>query len=109
MQQTMNPIIERANGWTEVILDGDCGFDRFYTAAEILQNNFHLTFTNKLNDLDTLYWDFVYRECKLVLFYNIYEGITIFPGAMKDATQEDNDRAVEIGTLLYQKLISLTP
>jgi len=103
----MKPKFEKQKGWTEVIIDNDCEFDKFYKIAEVLQTNFNLTFTNKLNDFDTLYWDFDYKHSSLVLFYNIYEGTTVFPKAFKDSTQTDNESAVEIGTLLFQALIDL--
>lgn len=102
----MNPTSDLTKGWTEVIIDNDCESETFYMAAEILQSHFMVTFTNKLNNPDTMYWDFEFKDSKLVFFYNIYEGTTIFPRGFKDSTQEDNDAAVEIGTLLYQKINS---
>jgi hypothetical protein len=103
----MKPKLEKQKGWTEVIIDDDCEFNKFYKAAEVLQTNFNLTFTKKLDDFDSLYWDFNYKQDQLVLFYNIYEGTTIFPKGFKASTQSENESAVEIGTLLFQALIEL--
>ncbi|WP_066839545.1 hypothetical protein [Rufibacter ruber] len=103
----MKPKIETEKGWTEVVIDDDCEFEKFYRAADILQNKFNIAFTNKLNDFDSLYWDFIYKEKSLTLFYNIYEGVTVFPKAYKDSTQSDNQFAKEIGNRLFEALIDL--
>ena len=103
----MKPKLETDKGWTEAIIDDDCEFEKFYTVADVLSNNFNLTFSNKLNEFDTLYWDFEYKGSELVLHYNIYLGISIFPKAFKSATETDNLSVVEISTLLFQKLIDL--
>ncbi len=103
----MNLKFETNKGWTESIIDDDCEYDKFYRVADILQNEIGLTFTKKLDDFDTLYWDFDFKGSKLVHFYNIYEGTTIFPRAFKDATETDNQRVIEIGELVFQKLIDL--
>ena len=103
----MKPKIETEKGWTEAIIDDDCEFSKFYSVADLLSSEFNLTFSNKLNDFDTLYWDFEYKGNDLVLHYNIYLGISIFPRAFKSATQTDNESVVEISSLLLQKLNDL--
>ncbi|MBE9577245.1 hypothetical protein [Flavobacterium proteolyticum] len=100
----MKPKIVTEKGWTEATIDDDCEFSKFYAVADLLSNEFNLTFSNKLNDFDTLYWDFEYKGNNLVLHYNIYLGISIFPRAFKSATQTDNELVLEISTLLFQKL-----
>lgn len=100
----MKPIIETEKGWTEAIIDNDCEFTKFYSVAECLSSEFNLVFYNKLKDLDTIFWDFKYKSCDLVLNYNIYIGISIFPKAFKLASQTDNEAVVEIASLLLQKL-----
>ncbi len=105
--ETMKPKLETEKGWTEAIIDDDCEFSKFYTAADLLSSDFNLTFSNKLNDFGTLYWDFEYKGNDLILHYNIYLGITIFPRAFKSATQTENESVVEISTLLFRKLIDL--
>jgi hypothetical protein len=100
----MKPKIETEKGFTEAIIDDDCEFSKFYKVANLLSSEFNLTFSNKLNDFDTLHWDFEYKGNDLVLHYNIYLGISIFPRAFKSATPTDNESVVEISTLLLQKL-----
>ncbi len=103
----MKPQINTTAGWTELVIDDDCEFDKFYRTAKLLKTEFKLRFISKIDDYDTLYWDFKYKTNKLVLHYNIYLGISIFPLALKKATESDNASVIEIGTLLFQKLIDI--
>ena len=93
--------------WTEAIIDDDCEFSKFYTVADLVLNDLNLTFSNQLNDFDTLYWDFCYKGQDLVLHYTIYSGISIFPKALESATPADNESVLEISTLLFQKISDL--
>jgi hypothetical protein len=99
--------IETEKGWTEAIIDDNCESNKFYKVADLLSSEFNLAFSNKLNDFDRLYWDFEYKGNNLVLHYNIYLGISIFPRAFKSATQKENESVLEISTLLFQKLFDL--
>lgn len=102
----MNPKIEIDKGWTEAIIDDDCEFGKFYKVADILSNDFNIVFSKKVDDFDTLYWEFNYQGNKLVFHYNVYIGISIFPKEFKSATSTNNQAVVEISTLLFQKLIN---
>jgi hypothetical protein len=97
-------LIETNKGWNEAIVDDNCGFDRFYKAAEILEKNFDIKFSDQLDDFDSLYWDFNYKGSALVLHYHIYCGVSIFPKKFKLATPDDNETVIEIGTLLIKAL-----
>jgi hypothetical protein len=97
-------LIETNKGWNEAIVDDNCGFDRFYQAAEILEKNFDIKFSDQLDDFDSLYWDFNYKGSALVLHYHIYCGVSIFPKKFKLATPDDNETVIEIGTLLIKAL-----
>lgn len=97
--------LETDKGWTEAIIDEGCEFEKFYSVANVLSNHFNLTFSNKLDDFDTLYWDFEYNGTKLVLHYNIYLGISIFPKTLKSANEKDNSSVIEISTSLSLRLI----
>ncbi len=101
----MKPQLNTEKGWTEAIIDDDCQLSRFYSIANLLSGSFNLTFSNKLNDLDSVYWDFEYKGNRLALHYNVYLGVSIFPTAFKSATQTENEAVVEISTMLYHKLI----
>jgi hypothetical protein len=101
----MNPKIEIEKGWTEAIIDDDCEFGKFYKVADILSNDFNVVFSKKVDDFDTLYWEFSYQGSDLVLHYNVYLGISIFPKAFKLATKENSKTVIAISSLLFQKII----
>ena len=100
----MGIMIETDKGWTEVILDDNCNYNKFYLAAVILEKDFQIEFSDKLDDFDSLYWEFTYKESALMLHYNIYFGVRIFPKAFQLATPVDNESVIEIGELLFDKL-----
>ena len=92
--------IETNRGFTEAVLNDNCDFDEFYKIAAILKSILETDFTNKLNDFDTLYWDFKYKDTLLTLHYNIYLGVSIFPNALRDATSLENRNVLEVSKLL---------
>jgi hypothetical protein len=98
-------MINVERGWTEVAINSNCEFNDFYTIANVLETVFNLTFNQNLNDFNSItYYDFEYQGSKLVIHYNIYLGVSIFPAALKNATVEDNDMTIEISSLLVKEL-----
>ena len=77
-------------GCTEAVIAENCGFDKFYKVADLLVERMKISFTNKIDDSDTSYWDFLFRGHKLTLHYNIYDGVSIFPRNWKDAMKKDD-------------------
>ena len=98
--------IHTNDGWTELIVDRDCGYNKFYAVADILQTEFSLTFTQKLNDLESSYWDFQFKGCELTLHYHVQAWLSIFPVAVKKASDADNKSVAELGDLLSQYFIN---
>lgn len=92
-------------GCTEAIIDDDCGLKRFYEVANILSDDLEINFTRKEDDFDTLTWDFLYRGHILTLHYNIYTGISIYPGKFREAPRKDNDAVIEVAKFLEKKLL----
>jgi hypothetical protein len=101
----MIPQLNIEKGWTEVIIDSNCEFQKFWKTACILEEHLNRNFTTKLSHFDVDYWDFSYKKSNLVLHYNTYLGISIFPQACQDATPADNEATIEIGTLLFHNLL----
>ena len=83
-----------------MIIDDNCGYDKFYATADILQTVFNLTFTEKLDGLDASYWDFEFNGCCLTLHYHVQAGLSIFPGSFKEASDADNKNVMEIDNML---------
>ena|ERR1700733_4978063 len=92
--------INSREGWTELIIDDNCEYDNFYLVANILQTDFGLVFTQKLNDLDSSYWDFKYKGCALTLHYHMMTWVSIFPTAFKEASKADNEAVMKLHALL---------
>jgi len=90
-------------GWTEAIIASNCGFDKFYSAAKILENTFDVNFINKLDGLDSLYWDFIIDKKRLTLHFDTFAGVSIFPTNLKDATDEENAAILDIGKNLFDQ------
>jgi molybdenum cofactor cytidylyltransferase len=92
--------VNNSKGWTEAIVVENCPVQEFLKIAGILQISLNISFQNKLSDTDSIYWDFIYKEKELTLHYNTYDGISIFPKALKNATNSDNQIVLD----LFEKL-----
>ena len=99
--------IDTSKGWTEVVIDDDCSFDKFYPVADILETRFEVSFIKKLNGPDTLYWDFDYEGLQLTLHYNIYLGVSICATALADASAAANDAVLKFGSLLFEEVADI--
>ena len=93
-------------GWTEAVIDDNCDYEKFYQATELLKKDLQIEFFLKLNDFDSFYWDFKYKGSELTLHYNIYMGISVLPKAFTLASEDDNEKVIEIGKFLFEKLNS---
>jgi len=92
------------NVWTYFIIEEDCNIDVFYYAAGILITHLKVDFNNKLNDFDTIYWDFQFDNTVMTLHYNIYLGLSLFPTRLREASRADNVAVLQIGQVLKQLL-----
>jgi hypothetical protein len=68
--------IDNSKGWTEAIIDENCSIDNFKKIASILHTTLGISFTNKISDTDSSYWDFTYKEKELTLHFNVYVGVS---------------------------------
>ncbi len=98
-------IIRTDFGCTEAVMEGDCGLKEFYKISDILIADLGIKFITKLDDFDSLAWDFNYKGHTLSLHYNIYTGISIYPRKFRDAQKEDNETVVEVAEFLETKLL----
>ena len=92
-------------GCTEAVIEDDCGLKRFYEVANILSDDLKINFQNKLDDFDSLMWDFSYQGYALTLHYNIYTGISIYPRKFREALKKENEAVVEVASYLDKKLM----
>jgi hypothetical protein len=90
----------RLNNVTELVINDSCGYDYFYSFADKLSKTLSIKYTNKLDDYDSLFWDFKYDSTKLVLHYNIYLGVSIYHSKGNQASQEENETLNAIKNIL---------
>jgi hypothetical protein len=100
----MNLTLRNDYGCTEAVIDENCGFDKFYGVAGLLADKLQVQFTNKIDDLDTSYWDFNYNGHKLTLHYKIYDGVSILPVRLRQAAAKDNEAIKELAGVLEDHL-----
>jgi hypothetical protein len=91
-------------GCTEAIIDDDCGIKKFYEIASILTDNLDIKFKVTADEADTQLWHFPYNKNVLSLHYNVYTGISIFPGKFREASKQENEAVVEIARQLEKIL-----
>ena len=93
-------------GCTEAVISDDGGLKQFYHVADILSQDFKISFSNKEDDFDTIDWEFKFKGHNLTLHYNIYNGISIFPTKTRDALHKDNRAVVELAGVLENRLFN---
>ncbi len=100
----MCPVLLTHDGFTEAVIDEDGGLKRFYEVANLLSEELKIRFSSKLDDFDSLIWDFKYKGQPLTLHYNIYTGICLYPKQAKLAIDRDNKAVAEVAHFLESKL-----
>ncbi|MFT4022964.1 MAG: DUF3630 family protein [Flavihumibacter sp.] len=101
----MCPVLHTHEGFTEAVIDEDGGLKRFYQVANLLSDELKIRFSSKLDDFDSLIWDFKYKGQPLTLHYNIYTGICLYPKQTKMAIDRDNKAVAELAHFLESKLL----
>ncbi|HEY8398208.1 MAG TPA: hypothetical protein VIK80_09720 [Flavihumibacter sp.] len=100
----MPPLFQTHDGFTEAIIDEDGGLKRFYEVANLLSSELNIRFDQKLDDIETLTWDFRFKGQPLSLYYNIYTGICLYPQSTTQAAKRNNQAVAEIAHFLESKL-----
>jgi len=90
-------------GGTEAVIDDNCGITKFYAIANTLAEHLHIKFMNKVDDAETLDWDFKYKDQFLTLHYNIFNGVSIFPQPLQNG-QTDNKAVTEVAHFLEKQV-----
>lgn len=103
----MSLTLRTALGCTEAVIDDDGGLKRFYLIADILRTDLDVDFTRKEDDFDAINWDFSFGKNLLTLCYSIYNGISLFPTKLNEASRRANEAVVELASVLEGKLMSI--
>jgi hypothetical protein len=95
--------LKTKHGNTEAIIDDNCGISKFYAIASTLTSDLNVNFANQIDNVETLDWNFQYKEAALTLHYNVFNGVSIFPQKTIDV-QYENKAVVEIAYFLEKKV-----
>jgi hypothetical protein len=77
------------HGYFELEIFESREFDDFYSLAQELEKNFKIEYTSKLDDFDSLYWDFQYQGIGMTISFNTFTGISINRREPKGINEED--------------------
>jgi hypothetical protein len=61
----------------QTIIDDNCGINKFYKVANLLQDNLSIRFINQVDDIELLNWDFSYKNKFLTLQFSVYGGVSL--------------------------------
>ena len=90
------------NGNTEAVIDDNCGISKFYAIADTLSNELKVSFLSQVDDVDTLDWDFRYKDQLLTLHYSVFNGVSVYPQHIKSILQENN-AVMEVANFLEHR------
>ncbi|HQU56088.1 MAG: DUF3630 family protein [Chitinophagaceae bacterium] len=93
-------------GCVEAVIAENGGLNEFYHIANILSQDFDISFINKEDDFDTIDWEFRFKGHDMTLHYSIYNGVSLFPTKTRDALSKDNKKVVELAEAIQIKLLS---
>jgi len=102
----MSLALRTSLGCTEAVLADNATLHLFYNIADMLGNDLRIKFLNKEDEFDSINWDFKYKGNTLTLHYSIYNGISLFPTAIRKANSKENAAVVKLATLLEGKLLN---
>lgn len=78
---------------------------RFLHFTKKIEKELNVSFTEKIDDFDSLFWIFEYKSCKMVVSYDVFHGISIYPKNAKMATEEDNLKIYDLKEALERASI----
>jgi hypothetical protein len=70
---------------TEKVINDTGSLTEFYNLTNKLSKTRFVRFTGKNDEADNIEWRFTYRGHKLVLQYNIYNGVSLHTSNIKDS------------------------
>lgn len=70
---------------------------QFKKFADIIISEFRGEILNKINNLDTIYWDFKVKSEIITLHQQAFVGITVFPKDLDKSTTRAKELAERIG------------
>src|SRR5690606_40696886 len=75
-------------------------FSRDWSSDVCSSDLFDIQFKVTSDEGDALLWYFPYKKNILTLHYNIFTGISIFPGKYREAGKEENEAVADLAKKL---------
>jgi hypothetical protein len=91
-------------GFTELIVSDNCEWDEFYFFAGKLKEQLKISYKEKSTGLDSCYLLFDFEGCNMMVHYNIYMGISIYPEKGELARELDNQKVMTIFNTLSLRI-----
>ncbi len=86
--------------YSEIILTEQPDSSLFIRLADGIVSEYKASIIEKLNGLDSVYWDFLVESEIITLHQQTFIGITIFPRDLEKSTAEANRLAEKIAAML---------
>jgi 3',5'-cyclic AMP phosphodiesterase CpdA len=83
--------------YSEILLSSLPDNSLFIDFADRIKNEFKAEIVDKINDLDTVYWDLKINSDLITLHQQTFIGITVFPKDLDNASRQVNDLVERIG------------
>ncbi|MFY0255703.1 hypothetical protein ACDQ55_17310 [Chitinophaga sp. 30R24] len=96
-------LINKDNGYLQVVLVDDCDFQLFYELADYAERELNFTFT-KVDDIDSLYYSFKYDAIGFILSYHVYFGIKLEFVDKRNNSQQCEDIMRRLANILLKAL-----
>jgi frataxin-like iron-binding protein CyaY len=76
--------------YSEILISNEPDSDLFKSLSDRLKTEFKAELIERVEDLDSKYFDFKIKDKVLTLHLQNYIGITLFPKGLNDATENEN-------------------
>ncbi len=93
-------LIDNKRGYKEIIIIDDCEFEVFYSFSDSLRKKLSIKYINQIDDFDTVFLGFEFKNSFFTLSYNVFLGISIHPEKVELASEINNQILVEIFSLI---------
>ncbi|MFY0672348.1 MAG: hypothetical protein JXQ87_03035 [Bacteroidia bacterium] len=83
--------------YSEILISNEPDSDLFQSLSDRLRSEFNAELIDRVEDLDSKYFDFKIKDKVLTLHLQNYIGITLFPKELNDSTDKANLLAETVG------------
>ena len=88
------------NDKLEIVINDDCNLQEFTAITELIADFLNVKFTNKMGDLNSQYWDFMFDGVLMTIHHNVFIGTSIF--VVSEPSPQNNETTTRLFELLQQ-------